>query len=96
LSAVDHNGSQGIFTSELGLELLQLQHSKLRALESTNVKFIIVTAEDTRIATRISELGNEIDDPLQLEIRKEDIQSLRLNFITGQQCVRDSGFSKLL
>ena len=90
LTAIDHHGSQDIFKSELGIELVRLQQSEQdTSLDSTDVKFILVTSEDTRIATRMSELANEIDDPVLLEHRTEDIQSLRLNLISGQQCVRD-------
>jgi hypothetical protein len=90
LSAMDHSESQDIFTSELGMELLHLQRSEQSSsLDSINVIHILVTSEDTRIAIRISELATEIDDPIQLEIRTDDIQSLRLNLISGQQCVRD-------
>ena len=90
LTAIDHCESQGTLTSELGLELLHLQLSENnKSLESTNLKYILVTAEDTRIATRISELAAEIDDPIQLENRTQDVKSLRLNLIAGQQCVRD-------
>lgn len=60
-----------------------------RYIDSTNIKLILVTAEDTRIATRISELATEIYDPFQLEIRTQDVESMRLNLIAGQQCVRN-------
>ena len=90
LIAMDHSEVQDIFTSELGKELINLQRSEQSSsLDSTNVKLILVTSEDTRIATRISELATEIDDPLQLELRTDDIQRLRLDLISGQQCVRD-------
>ena len=90
LIAMDHSEVQDIFTSELGKELINLQRSEQSSsLDSTNVKLILVTSEDTRIATRLSELATEIDDPLQLELRTDDIQCLRLDLISGQQCVRD-------
>ena len=58
-------------------------------LNSTNVKEILVDAEDLRIATRISELAMEVHDPKELIARTANVESLRLNLISGQQCVRD-------
>ena len=90
LCAFDHSRTQETFTSELGLELVQLQQDETsQSINSTNVKFIMVTAEDTRIATRISELSMEIYDPIVMENRTHDIENMRLNLISGQQCVRD-------
>ena len=90
LAAMDYKGSSDIFTSELGIELWRLKLSDSNvSLDSTNVKFILVTSEDTRIATRLSELATEINDSIQLEQRTQDVESLRLNLLTGQQCVRD-------
>ena len=48
-----------------------------------------MTTEDTRVATRISELAFEVDNPFELEHRTQNIQDLRLNLNHGQQCVRD-------
>ena len=78
-----------LWTSELGVELLRLQESTTFPLNSTGIKHILVDAEDTRIATRISELAMEILDPLELEARTANIEDLRLDLIHGQQCVRD-------
>ena len=90
LASIDHSESRENFTSELGLELMRLHESDTDfSLDSTNVKHIIVTAEDTRIATRMSELSAEIHDQFQLEHRMHDVENLRLNLISGQQCVRD-------
>ena len=90
LSALDHSNSVHAFTSELGQELLRLQRSEPEfALDAANVKQIIVTAEDTRIATRLSELQEEIADRIQLNARIADVEKLRLNLLHGQQCVRD-------
>ena len=90
LTAMDHSISTQSFTSELGEELLQLQHGDQNtSLDPTNIKDIVVTAEDTRIATRLSELSTEIHDQRQLDERTRAIENLRLNLSTGQQCVRD-------
>ena len=90
LAALDHSKSVLAFTSELGLELLRLQSSEPEfALDATNVKQIIVTAEDTRIATRLSELQEEITDIIQLNARIATVEKSRLNLLHGQQCVRD-------
>jgi hypothetical protein len=66
-----------------------LQKSTDHTLDSTGIKHILVTTEDTRIATRISELDLEIDDPHELDQRTQIIHNLRLNLLNGQQCVRD-------
>ena len=58
-------------------------------LNPTSIKHIIVTSEDARIATRLSEITSETDDQIQLEHQTRVIQSLRLDLISGQQCVRD-------
>ena len=90
LAAFDHLDSQTFLTSELGIELMQLMtNEKENSLDPTIVKNIIVTAEDTRIALRLSELATEIRDQAELEHRTEVVKQLRLNLLTGQQCVRD-------
>ena len=79
LASIDHFEPRPNFTSELGLEIMRLHESDLGfSLDSTNAKHIIVTAEDTRIATRMSELSAEIDDQIQLEHRLHDVENLRL------------------
>ena len=60
---------------------------KKEILDPGRVKNIIVTAEDTRIATRLSELSFEIDDQELLERRTRAVKNLWLNLISGQQCV---------
>ena len=56
LNAMDH-GDDIILDSELGLELKRLQTSNQDlSLNPTIVKDIIVSTEDTRIATRLSRL----------------------------------------
>ena len=90
LNAIDHCDTQITFSSELGKELLFLQLSEQnKSLDPTTVKNIVVTAEDTRIATRISELEAEVTDQIQLENQITSVQNLRLNLLSGQQCVRD-------
>ena len=90
LSALDQNSNDHLFNSELGLELQRLQLNLFGgSLDPTIVKDIIVTCEDTRIATRLSELQSEIFDPAELERQSNLIQSFRLNLRSGQQCVRD-------
>ena len=77
-------------TSELGEELRQLQFRNSEyILDPTGVKNILVTTEDTRIATRISEVIADTNDLNEVEHRTQNIESLRLNLISGQQCVRD-------
>ena len=55
----------------------------------TELGNIVVSSEDTRIAARLSELEREIFDPVDLEHRISAVHNLRLNLLTGQQCVRD-------
>ena len=79
-----------IFSSELGQELLKLHFkSGKEPLDPTIIKDIIVTSEDTRIATRLSELSYEIIDRRHLEEQSMQIRNLRLDLRNGQQCVRD-------
>ena len=90
LTAMDHMVSTISLTSELGQELLNLQHrDQDTSLDPTQIKDILVTAEDTRIATRLSELPMEVDDQSELDNRSRAVQNLRLDLRSGQQCVRD-------
>ena len=59
------------------------------SLNSTNVKHILVAAEDVTIAARISEVAAEENDPAEHERRRNAILNVRLDLIQGQQCVRD-------
>ena len=57
LCAMDQNSVGHLFNSELGLELERLRlNCSEGSIDPSFVKDIIVTCEDTRIATRISEL----------------------------------------
>ena len=90
LTAMDYCVSTSSLTSELGNELLRLHSSQPGiSLDPSIIKNIIVTAEDTRIATRLSELATEAIDQSQLRNRISAIEEMRLNLISGQQCVRD-------
>ena len=64
-------------------------NSQGESLNASNVKCIIVEAEDTRIASRMSELSAEIKDPNLLSKRIKNLNDLRLNLESGEQCVRD-------
>ena len=91
LTALDNHDFCEDFNSELGLELLRLKSDDGKHfLNANGVRNILVTAEDTRIATRMSELNNEVADQDQLNRRMRNIEDLRLNLSSGQQqCVRD-------
>ena len=90
LTLMDYSDSSDSFTSELGYELMQLKQNLLTdILDPTAVKYIIVTSEDTRIATRLSQLANELTDPRELEKRSKAIENARIDLSSGQQCVRD-------
>ena len=79
-----------LFTSELGLELLNLfTKSSTESLNPLNVKDIMTFAEDTRIATKLSEVQEGIMDKNLLIKRISHIENLRLNLQSGQQCGRD-------
>ena len=87
---MDQAGNGVLFNSELGTEILMLQSNKKNlSLDPTNVKQIIVSSEDTRIALRLSEIESVIQDQEQLARRIESIKATRLNLLNGQQCVRD-------
>ena len=58
-------------------------------IDPSTVKNIVVTSEDTRIATRISELEEEISDQNELKNQTRAVKNLRLNLLSGQQCIRD-------
>ena len=78
--------------SELGCELLSLHStssSNSDGLNPTNVKNILVAADDTRIALRLSEVSMEAHDGINLEAQLESIRRMRLDLLRGQQCIRD-------
>ena len=91
LTAIDHEEAIFDLSSELGKELMHLRlNPENEILEPIVVKNIIVATEDTRIAERISQLENEIqDDPTSLQNQIRNVHDLRYNLISGQQCVRD-------
>ena len=78
------------FTSELGQELLKLRtQTEDMSLNPPIIKDIIGTSEDTRIATRLSELSYQIINQHYLTQQSRQIRDLRLDLKSGQQCVRD-------
>ena len=90
LCTLDQKSGDDLFDSELGSELEQLRSNPGGgSLNPTFVKDIIVTCEDKRIATPLSELQSEIFDQEELNRRSQGIKSMRLNLKSGQQCVRD-------
>ena len=90
LNGIDHLEPTETLTSELGQELDNLRSENLvDCLDPTLVKQILTTAEDIRIATRMSELTRDIEDSNVLTKRLQNIEDLRLNLASGQQCVRD-------
>ena len=90
LTLIDHSDPQIEFTSELGLELMRLkQDLESDSLDPTIAKDIIVAADDTRIATMLSELEMEIIDKEQLAGRTRLIEARRFKLASGQQDVKD-------
>ena len=89
LTALDHSTS-GLsieFFSEVGRELKRMQTQNV--IDPTSIKEIIVFAEDTRIASRKSEVMSEILDLREQERRLRQIDQVHLDLSGGQQCVRD-------
>ena len=87
---MDTSVSPSSMSTELGKELLRLQSIKPdTALDPSTIKNIIVTAEDTRVDTRLSEVSIEFLDQRQLDNQMKAIEEMHLDLITGQQCVRD-------
>ena len=90
LTALDRFDCPSFLESELGAELIRLRDSnKEISLDPTNVKNIVVAAEDTRIAVRISELEAEIQNKAQLEHQIERVRRLRYDLLHGQQYIKD-------
>ena len=90
LNGIDHLQCIKTFTSELGRELTNLRsQNSIECLDATLVKQLLTTAEDIRIATRMSELTHDIKDENLLRKRLQNIEDLRLNLAYGQQCIRD-------
>ena len=75
------------YFSELGKELKRIQ--KLQIVDPTSTKEIIVFAEDTRIATRKSEVMAQNQDKQEQQRQLKQIEQVHLDLSTGQQCVRD-------
>ena len=87
LTALDHSLTDLHLNSELGKELLKLQKQKF--IDPSNIKEILVDAENFRIAVRRSEIINTHKNEDDLNRLLENVNSLHLNLSTGQQCVRD-------
>ena len=89
LVAMDYSENV-FFDSELGLELVRLQSSKENlSLDPSNVKDIIASTEDIRVASRISRLLAASDDRNLIEEQSRIIEESRFDLRSGQQCVRD-------
>ena len=81
---MDYEKDNLTLDSELGVELLRLQRINQNiSLDPTVVKDIIVSTEDTRIATRLSRLGPNDDE------HRRFIENSRFDLRSGQQCVKD-------
>ena len=90
LAGFDHSSQSFVLNSELGKELKNIHNLDSNSeIDPTNVKNIIIYAEDTRIAIRKSELMNEIQDQYELARQLRNLEDLYLNLKSGQQCVRD-------
>ena len=90
LILLDHSDSTSALTSDLGKELQKLKNTREHfCLDPKIVREILVTTEDTRVATELSQLLQEITNHSELEIRSRAIERGRFDLISGQQCVRD-------
>ena len=86
---LDHNH----FQSELGKEMDRLLSSddKIK-LDPFNVKTILCSTEDTRVALRVSEIEANVQD---IQVREQQVRAvtkLRFDAASGQQCMRDLFF----
>ena len=89
LSGFDHSPEKN-FESELGLLIDELVNRESReGIDPTDIKNIVIFAEDMRIARRKSEVIHEIQDKKQLSKALDNIDQMYLNLKNGQQCVRD-------
>ena len=90
LTALDHSTVPLVFNSELGNEIQQLYNNRASySLNPTMIKNTLVSTEDTRVAQRISQLESEINDQNELHHQVEVVKGLRLDLLSGQQCVKD-------
>ena len=89
LTALDHSESDTTIDlfSELGKELIRIQKSIV--IDPTITKDILVFAEETRIASRKSEVMSEIQDLQEQARQLRQVDQVHLDFRQGQQCVRD-------
>ena len=74
--AAHYDDNSQLFNSELGKELLKLQSNQNESLDPLIVKDILVSTEDIRIATRLSELTSEITNQIELEDQSIHIKSM--------------------
>ena len=58
---------------------MEEDHKENKALDPSNIKNIIVTAEDTRIATRLSEIPIEVLEQNQIDNRTNAIKEMCLD-----------------
>ena len=78
----------GLFSSELGKELLYLSMlNSNESLDPFTVKNILVSTENKRISTELSKVGQQIVDRDLLNRRKNQIKKTWLNLQSGYQCV---------
>ena len=90
LTGLEYHEQDDLFSSQLGLELLELNsYDGNECLDSANVKNILVEAEDMRIASRMSEVTSESKNQNELTKILKNLEELRLNLISGEQCARD-------
>ena len=61
----------------------------MKCIYPSNIKEILVCAEDLRITLRRSEITNTYKNKNEMHRKLENLKSLYLNLRTGQQCVRD-------
>ena len=66
-----------------------MQNANSHNIDPFAVKELLVDAEDTRIATKLSEMSCRVIDEKVRSHRENQIRGVHLNLRTGQQCVRD-------
>ena len=89
LAALDRVEDDEFFTSNLGVELINLRENNLKSLDPQQVKAIIIEAEDIRVASRLSEIASSVMFQSLKDKQTRLALNQRFNFSEGQQCARD-------
>ena len=90
LSAFDAIPILPDLNSDLGLQLKILHSTQVNVpLDPSLTRIILADADESRIESRKQFYQQSIQDPRELRRRLRNVEDLRLNLGSGQQCVRD-------